>query len=41
MLFRNVVDACEIEAEILEVKSSAGVVVVGSFVPEWLMITGE
>ena len=33
-------DAREIEAEILEVKSSAGVVVVRSFVPEWLMITG-
>ena len=33
-------DACEIEAEILEVKSWAGVVVVRSFVPEWKMITG-
>jgi len=33
-------DACEIEADILKVKSSAGVVAVRSFVPEWLMITG-
>ena len=33
-------NAREIEAEILKVKSSAGVVVVRSFVPEWLMITG-
>ena len=32
-------DACEIEAEILEMKSSTGVVVVRSFVPQLIMIT--
>ena len=33
LLFGNSMDAYEIEEEILEIKSSAGVVVVRSFVP--------